>query len=100
LKRAFKKPGMKPHAAPASTPASIIAGMNTHGEVSGGRIGINTTALAPNAPMKNCPSAPMFHSFIRNATEQARPTRISGVALTMVSEKTPRLPNDAEAMCA
>ena len=31
----------------------------------------------------------MFHSRIRKATAQARPVRMSGVALTSVSEKTP-----------
>jgi hypothetical protein len=54
--------------------------------------------LAPSAPIKNCPSAPMFHRRIRKATEQARPTRMSGVALTRVSEMTPALPNEARAI--
>ena len=37
----------------------------------------------------------MFQSRIRKASAQARPVRISGVALTSVSDRTPMLPNDA-----
>ena len=50
--------------------------------------------------MRSWPSAPMFQSRMRKASAQARPVRISGVALTSVSEKTPRLPNDASTMWA
>jgi hypothetical protein len=42
----------------------------------------------------------MFHSFIRNEMEHANPTKINGVAFTNVSENTPKLPNEARAMCA
>ena len=90
---------MKPHSPPAMAPASIIAGMTMIAGVPAGRIGARTIALAPQAPSRNCPSAPMFHSRIRNASEQARPVRISGVALTSVSEMTPTLPNAAPRMC-
>jgi hypothetical protein len=67
--------------------------MNSQRGVVAGRIGIKTTALAANAPIKNCPSAPMFQMRMRNASEQARPTSINGMALTIVSENTPQLPN-------
>ena len=83
---------MKPQAPPASAPASIIAGITTIAGVPAGRSGARTTALAPQAPSRNWPSAPMFQSRIRKASEQARPVRISGVALTRVSEMTPDAP--------
>ena len=57
--------------------------------VPAGRIGTRTTALAPQAPSRNWPSAPMFQRRIRKASAQARPVRISGVALTSVSQMTP-----------
>ena len=66
--------------------------------VPAGRIGNRTTALAPQAPRRNWPSAPMFHSRIRKASEQARPVRMSGVALTSVSDQAPTLPNATSAM--
>jgi hypothetical protein len=37
----------------------------------------------------------MFHSFILKATAQAKPTMMSGVALTMVSDKVAQLPKVA-----
>ena len=91
---------MKPHNAPQMKPASAIAAIMMTRGVSAGRSGNSTTALAPHAPRKNWPSAPMFHSRMRNANAQARPTRISGVALTNVSLKTPRLPNAASTICS
>ena len=42
----------------------------------------------------------MFHNFMRNASEQARPTRINGVALVSVSVMPPRLPKATLAMWA
>ena len=68
--------------------------------VPGGTIGTRTTAEAPQAPIRNWPSAPMFQRRIRKARAQARPVRISGVALTSVSDRTPRLPNDDRRMWA
>src|SRR6266498_4512331 len=91
---------MKPHAAPAAIPAKIITGIKIQAEVSAGSRGHNTTALAPHAPMMNCPSAPMFHNFMRNATEQASAVNRMGVALTIVSDNTPMSPKDAAAICA
>ncbi len=91
---------MKPHSAPAAMPARIISGMATQRDVWAEISGSSTTALAPHAPMKNCPSAPMFHSRMRNASVHARPTRISGVAFTSVSEKTSIPPNDERAIWA
>ena len=98
-KRALSRPGMKPHAAPARKPESIISGIVTNAGVPAGTSGRNTTALAPHAPIRNWPSAPMFHSRIRKASAQARPVRISGVALTSVSEMTPDSPKAASNMC-
>ena len=92
-------PGMNPHTPPAAAPASIMAGITTIAGVPGGRIGSRTTALAPHAPSRNWPSAPMFHSRIRNANAQANPVRISGVAFTSVSDNTPMSPNAASMMC-
>src|SRR5450756_3217686 len=66
--------------------------------VPGGTIGMSTTADAPQAPIRNWPSAPMFHRRIRKARAQARPVRISGVAMTSVSDRTPRLPKDERRM--
>ena len=76
-------------------PAIAITGMNNQREVSAGNTGASTTALAPNAPMMNCPSAPIFHNFMRNAIEQASAVRMIGVAFTIVSDNTPTSPNDA-----
>ena len=90
---------MKPHSAPQMKPATAITASMIRRGVLAGRMGSSTTALAPHAPRKNCPSAPMFQSFMRKASAQARPTRISGVAFTMVSLNTPRLPNAASTMC-
>ncbi len=82
---------MKPHSAPPSMPASIIAGIMSQGEVvRRQQRGQAPPRWRPSAPRKNCPSAPMFHSFMRKASAQARPTRISGVALTSVSVKHAR----------
>ena len=66
--------------------------------VPAGSTGASTIALAPHAPSRNWPSAPMFQSRIRKASEQARPVRMSGVALTSVSLMTPTLPNAATTM--
>ncbi len=63
--------------------------MSTNGELSAGSSGTSTTAEAPQAPMNSCPSAPMFHRRIRNASAQASPVKMSGVALTSVSDSTP-----------
>ena len=95
---ALSSPGMSPQTAPASAPATIIAGITTIAGVPAGRIGARTTALAPHAPSRNWPSAPMFHSRIRNASAHARPVRISGVALTSVSDSTPMSPKAASMM--
>ncbi|MBV6452353.1 MAG: hypothetical protein MHPDNHAH_03110 [Anaerolineales bacterium] len=100
LNFALRKPGMKPHAAPMTSPAIVITGMNNQRDDSAGTMGANTTALAPHAPMMNCPSAPMFHNFMRNAIEHASAVNRIGVALTIVSESTPRFPNEARAMYA
>ena len=91
---------MKPQSAPQMKPATAITASMISPGCSAGRMGSSTTALAPQAPMKNCPSAPMFQSFMRNASAHARPTRISGVAFTSVSLKTPTLPNAAFTMCS
>jgi hypothetical protein len=40
----------------------------------------------------------MFQSRIRNASAQASPVRISGVALTSVSDRAPMLPNEVDRM--
>src|SRR5215510_8643434 len=90
---------MKPHAAPAAIPAKIITGIKIQPGVSGASTGHNTIALAPHAPIMNCPSAPMFHNFMRKAIEQASDVRMIGVALTIVSDSTPMSPKDAEAIC-
>src|SRR5688572_16836708 len=81
-------------------PAITIAVINNQRGDSAGTSGARTTALAPQAPMMNCPSAPMFHNFMRNAIEQASAVRMIGVALTIVSDSTPISPNEARAMCA
>ncbi len=65
-----------------------------------GTMGTRTTAEAAQAPIRSWPSAPMFHRRMRKARAQARPVRMSGVAFTSVSERTPRLPNDDRRMCA
>src|SRR5512145_2101835 len=91
---------MEPQTAPITSPASTITGRNNQRDESAGTIGASTTALAPQAPMMNCPSAPMFHSFMRNAIEQASAVRRIGVAFTIVSDNTPISPNEARAMCA
>src|SRR5215207_6256183 len=90
---------MNPQIAPAAMPAIAMTGMNSQRAVSAGRTGASTIALAPNAPIMNCPSAPMFHNFIRNAIEQASAAKMIGVAFTIVSESTPISPKDARAMC-
>ena len=68
--------------------------------VPAGTTGTRTIADAAQAPMSSWPSAPMFHRRIRKARAQARPVRMSGVAFTRVSERTPRLPNDERRMWA
>ena len=75
-----------------------MTGSTTNPGVPAGTSGTSTTALAAHAPSSSWPSAPMFHSRIRNARAHARPVRISGVALTSVSEITPTLPSDAPRM--
>ncbi len=91
-------PGTKAQAPPARAPATIIAGIRTIAGVPAGRMGMSTTAPAPHAPRRNCPSAPMFQSRIRKARAHASPVRIKGVALTSVSEMTPISPNAASKM--
>src|SRR5690349_348222 len=100
LNFALRYPGMNPQIAPAAMPMAAMTGMNSQRDDSAGSIGASTTALAPKAPMMNCPSAPMFHNFIRKAIEQASAARMIGVAFTMVSESTPVSPKDASAICA
>src|SRR5450759_2878937 len=100
LKKALRMPGIKPQIAPHSIPAPTMVMINNQAGALSGSRGMRTTALAPNAPINSWPSAPIFHRRMRKARAQARPTRINGVAITKVSEKTPRLPNDASAMCA
>ncbi len=65
---------MNPQAPPARAPATIIAGITTNPGVPAGSSGTRTTALAPHAPRRNWPSAPMFQRRIRKATRagQAR----------------------------
>ncbi len=81
-------------------PAIIMTGRNSQRGEFGDSTGASTIALAPKAPMMNWPSAPMFHSFMRKAIEQASAVSMIGVALTMVSESTPILPKEARAMWA
>ena len=76
---------MNPQTPPAMAPATIIAGITTIG-VPAGRIGARTIALAPQAPSRNWPSAPMFQRRIRKASAHARPVRMSGVAATSVRQ--------------
>src|SRR5829696_3021778 len=95
LNFAFRYPGIYPQIEPITMPANAITGMNNQRDVSAGNTGASTIALAPQAPIMNCPSAPMFHNFMRNAIEQANAVRMIGVAFTMVSDKTPKSPNDA-----
>src|SRR5262245_52674971 len=91
---------MKPHNAPQTMPAITIVVTNNQRGESAGTSGASTTALAPHAPMMNCPSAPMFHNFMRNAIEHANAVRMIGVAFTIVSDNTPISPNEARAICA
>ena len=96
----MRTPGIRPHSAPQANPASIIAGRRMKPGVPAGTRGTRTTALAPHAPSRSCPSAPMFQRRIRKASAQASPVRMSGVAFTRVSERTPTLPKAALKMCA
>ena len=50
-------------------------------------------AAASTAPIINWPSAPMFHTFMRNVMAAASPVSSSGVAATSVLEKAPGLVN-------
>ncbi len=75
-----------------------MAGIISQGDVSGGSMGVSTTALAPKAPRKNWPSAPMFHSFMVKARHRPVARRMSGVAFTSVSEMTPTSPKAALTM--
>ena len=94
--RALRMPGIRPHSAAGEQPGQHHHRDQRRSPASRpGASGNRTTALAPQAPSRNWPSAPMFQSRIRNASAQARPVRISGVALTSVSEMTPMLPNAA-----
>src|SRR5688572_23041203 len=97
-RRALRMPGMKAQAAPATAPAIIIAGITTMAGGPAGRIGASTMALAPQAPSRNCPSAPILQSRILKARAHASPVRIRGVALTSVSDRTPMSPNAASKM--
>ena len=73
--------------------------MKSGAGASGGRTGARTIAAAPQAPISSWPSAPMFQSRIRKASAQASPARMSGVAVTSVSDMTPTSPNAPSAIC-
>ena len=51
------------------------------------------SAPAAIAPTTNWPSAPMFHSAPRKATDIASPVNTSGIVLTSVSVAASQLPN-------
>ena len=86
LSLALSTPGIRPQNAPPMKPATAITvNMMTMG-VSGDSQRM-ATPVARNAPMKSCPSAPMFHSRMRNAIDTPSPARIRGVALMVVSDQ-------------
>ena len=53
------------------------------------------TKVAAIAPQYNCPSAPIFQNFARNATAAAKPVKINGVALakdSVIAKVEPKEP--------
>ena len=74
---------------PARIPASAIAPNMTVRSVVFGRMK-TATPVAAHAPMNICPSAPIFHNFMRNAMIQARAVSRMGEVLTNVSESGPK----------
>src|SRR5687767_13466695 len=72
------------HKAPASMPM-----INATMIVSGPRVlpNFRLTAVDVQAPINNCPSAPMFRTPPLNATATANPARMRGVARTSMSPR-------------
>ena len=72
--------------APPTIPAASIAGS----AIARPLPPTATPAVAAQiAPRYSCPSPPMFHAFIRNATAAARPVSSSGVATTSEDDMAP-----------
>jgi hypothetical protein len=74
---AFKRPGIIPHAAPKRKLEIIISGIC----IAGGNPDKKRPAMAvPAAPMKSCPSAPIFQTPLLKATMYAKEQNNSGAA--------------------
>ena len=81
-KRSRRTATIAAQAAPASIPASAMTTTIAPDVVGPACI---ATAVAPIAPMMNCPSAPMFQTLARKQIASPSATSTSGVALTASS---------------
>ena len=80
----FRAAGISAHRPPATMPARAMRGSRSHALSTGS--GAMATAVAAQAPMWSCPSAPMFQKSILRATITPRPQRMRGVLFTSTSE--------------
>ena len=80
--RAFSSPTIQPITAPPANPPRT----HTITWMTGGRLTPKPSQVATMAPPIHWPAAPMLNRPARKARPTDRPVRISGVALTAVSD--------------
>ena len=73
-----------PHSPAATAAHSSMSGSMTH---AGNPEKVSTAQVAPTPPRANCPSAPIFHTFMRKATDTPSEHRNRGRALSSVSSR-------------
>ena len=82
LNLVFRSAGIAAHSPPPIAPATTIAGSTS-------RLSVlwkpSATPVAATAPIRNWPSAPMFHTFARKPTASPTAISISGVAFSRSS---------------
>jgi len=88
---------MKPHSPPASAPASIITGDDHDGRRprQAGSVPGTNRAGTPRTEQELALRPRCSRAASGTRASRPRPVRISGVALTSVSEMTPTLPKAA-----
>ena len=79
---AFRKPGMKPHAAPKIMPATSDDGDRRRS--AGSSASWTPTMTEPRAPIRNWPWTPMLNRPALKPRPTARPPRSSGIVLLSV----------------
>jgi len=87
----FSPAGMSAHKPPKINATSAI---NVSNSGAGSEGNANAARAAPNAPIKNCPSPPMFQNFILKAIPVPSERTVSGIALLTVWQKRYPLPRE------